>query len=98
MEPHLFVNFRCAPSKCAQDVAAASFSAYANSKKLLPKPPTMPDADAQPPVRGSGTHSLNFRKTIRERFPAVDFRDHRVWWPFFVAEPLASEKSGIAKN
>jgi FAD dependent oxidoreductase len=26
-----------------------------------------------PPVRGSGTHSLNFQKTIRERFPAVDF-------------------------
>jgi hypothetical protein len=25
-----------------------------------------------PPVRGSGTYSLNFRKTIRERFPAVD--------------------------
>ena len=24
-----------------------------------------------PPVRGSGTHSLNFRKAIRERFPAA---------------------------
>src|SRR5215472_10222170 len=24
-----------------------------------------------PGVRGSGTHSLNFRKTIRERFPPV---------------------------
>jgi hypothetical protein len=47
---------------------------HAKSKKLLPKPPTMPEADAQPPVRGSGTHSLNFRKTIRERFPAADFR------------------------
>jgi len=27
-----------------------------------------------PPVRGSGTHSLNFRKTIRERFPAAEKR------------------------
>jgi hypothetical protein len=32
----------------------------------------MPDADAPPPVRGSATHPLNFRKRF-ERFPAADF-------------------------
>src|SRR5215467_9658108 len=34
--------------------------------------PRTPDADGwHPPVRGPGTHSLNFRKTIRERFLPV---------------------------
>jgi hypothetical protein len=37
----------------------------------------MPDADAQRPVRGSGTHSLYFRQTSRERFPALDLQTDR---------------------
>src|SRR5215471_16792579 len=54
-----------------------------------PLPRAHPDANAQHPrVRGSGTHSLNFRKTIRERFPPVGSRRPPPEWSRYLHDQL----------
>jgi hypothetical protein len=55
--------------------AANPFGPHLTSLTQIPAPALAPErlgrSTLSPPVRGSGTHSLNFRKTIRERFPAA---------------------------